>query len=142
MNSTPRQSIVEKRFGTAATAALWLLGAVAFSLSSGAGEALAACGDYVMVGGQHPHAMLEPDANHATPLLPLTRCQGPNCQRQVPLPTTPWRDLPKLSSIDRACLLAAFQAPSFSEEWLSLATECSPLDGCRRDIEHPPRLVA
>jgi len=48
---------------------------------------LASCGDYVLVGGGMAHG----HAKDSMPALPA--CDGPNCQRSLPLPIVPGKGL-------------------------------------------------
>ncbi|MGH7138381.1 MAG: hypothetical protein ACREHD_21735 [Pirellulales bacterium] len=111
-----------------------------FLLSGAASEAVAACGDYVMVDGEHSTGAFRPGDHIPAP--PVTQCNGPNCHRQLPPSQSPWREMLKTPSTDQACVVVAHSAPPPSGTWSLLSWSARPMAGYRRDVEHPPRRIA
>ena len=118
--------------------------AVLLGFATAVPELQASCGDYVMIGGDHGvsmngHVALPMGSDSTLP--PSARCQGPNCHRQAPAPTSPSREPPTLRSTDRACWLAAVDQPPLAVAWIAIVDAAAARDGYRLAIEHPPRLA-
>ena len=103
----------------------------------------ASCGDYVTIGGDHASAMnghVRSPVGAESALPPAARCQGPNCHRQAPAPTSPSREPPTLRSTDWACWLPVADRSSLTAASLAIGESPQTLDGYPFAIKHPPRL--
>lgn len=110
-------------------------------LVGSASEVVAACGDYVMVGGEHSSTGAFRPGDRV-PALPVTHCNGANCHRQLPPADSPWRQVLKTPSTDQACVIAATGPAPETGTWTLLSVSARPVAGYRRDVEHPPRRIA
>lgn len=95
----------------------WVLAAVVFALTER--DALASCGDYVMVGGSGHGQDQSPAGPHDVPV-----CSGPHCQRQIPLSPAP-KPLVQTSPQESACTLTVHRPES--DGGSSLVSEPSDL---------------
>lgn len=88
-----------------------MLSALALALAER--DALASCGDYVMVGGTHHDAIDQSAAGDRSPGGPrdLPVCSGRHCQRHIPLPPAP-KPLVPASPQESACYVTGFHAES------------------------------
>ena len=113
-------------------------------------DVMAACGDYLMVGGASAHGMVDHRNADSRAMLGIgypqhqesapRSCHGPNCRRLPAFPAVPQIPLPsvqieRLAIVDHSSLV--FTTPSRQFDcWTTCATSSTSID----EIFHPPRI--
>ena len=104
-------------------------------LASARGEALASCGDYVMVGGSHQGYAAQPPIGPGT--VPV--CSGKHCQQHIPLPAAP-KPLVDTSSQESACFSTERRREADSPESLVFEPARLAVQAVLVPPDRPPRV--
>lgn len=120
------------------TFCLLMLATVVAVLLGGGSSAQASCGDYLIVGQQHPQ-QAPSNQSHSPPHSKVPG-DGPGCQKA---PTEPMLPIPvKISQPETqrlGCLFASLKLTSATQTSSEVEHSELPHSGHPNSIEHPPR---